>query len=198
MVIIELNFKVLVKGDKKHSQKIQQLLVDLNSGDSVKIEKALKSLKVNGDVTILRPLAELLKKDLPELIISHILEFLGDLKATNTKEEIISILKDETFIAQRQQILSTIWNCTIDYSEYIAEFVEIACDGNFMEAFECLTILDNLEGPFEERHILECQLHLKDYMEDATVAKDPQKAQIMSDIALLIKSFDLDTEEDNF
>ena len=186
----------LENNKKKQNQKIQKLIVDLNSGVATKISAALKSLQVNGDVTVLRPLVELLKTDVSHETEVEILQFLGDLKATNTIEEIISIVKDEYFIGQRQQVLSTIWNSTLDYSSYIAEFVEIACEGNFMEALECLTILENLEGPFEEHRILECQLHLKDYIEDTITAKDPQKAQIMSEIAILIKSFDLNTEED--
>lgn len=186
----------LENNKKKQNQKIQKLIGDLNSGDASKISSALKSLQVNGDVSVLRPLVELLKTDLSHDSEVEILEFLGDLKATNTIDEIISIIKDDHFLGQRQQVLSTIWNSTLDYSGFIAEFVEIACEGNFMEALECLTILENLEGPFEEHRILECQLHLKDYIEDTITAKDPQKAQIMSEIAILIKSFDLNTEED--
>lgn len=179
---------------KQQSLKIKQLIADLNSGNAAKISGALKSLKVNGDVSIVRPLIELLKTDLSHATETEILEFLGDIKVTKASTEIISILKDEDFIGQRQQVLSTIWNSKLDYSEFIAEFVEIACEGNFMEALECLTILENLEGPFEERLILECQLHLRDYLE-GTTPKDPQKAQIMSEIALLIKEFDLDTDD---
>lgn len=181
--------------EQQHNQKIKQLLSDLNSGISTKISSALKSLQVNGDISVIRPIVTLLKIELSHQTESEILNFLGDLRVTKASPEIISILKDENFLDQRQKVLTTIWNCKIDYSEYIAEFVEIACEGNFMEALECLTILENLEGPFQEQHILECQLHLKDYLEDTT-AKDIQKAQIMSEIALLIKDFDLNTDED--
>lgn len=179
---------------KQHSLKIKQLIADLNSGNATKISCALKSLQVNGDVTVIRPLVELLKTDLSHQLETEILDFLGDIKVSMAASEFIAILKDENYSRQRQQILSTIWNSKIDYSGYIAEFVEIACEGNFMEALECLTIIENLEGPFEENHILECQLHLRDYLEDST-PKDPQKTQIMSEIALLIKEFDLDIDD---
>ena len=180
--------------EKKHNQKIKQLLIDINSGVSTKISSALKSLQVNGDLTIIRPVVDLLKTELNHQIETEVLNFLGYLKVYSAASEIIAILKDENYIDQRQKVLSTIWNCKVDYSEFLAEFVEIACEGNFMEALECLTILENLEGPFEEHHVLECHLHLKEYKED-TSAKDPQKAVIMSEIALLIKDFDLDTDD---
>ena len=184
----------LDNSENQQNLKIEQLLSDLKSGVDTKILSALKSLQVNGNITVIRPIVELLMTDISHQIKTEVLNFLGDLKVTQASEEIIAILKDEKFIGQRQQVLSTIWNCKVDYSEYIAEFIEIACEGNFMEALECLTILENLDGPFEEHHILECQLHLKEYMETPNQT-DVQKAQIMSEIALLLREFDLDTDD---
>jgi len=180
--------------EKQHSQKIKQLLLDINSGSAPKISSALKSLQVNGDISVIRPVVEILKTKISHQTEMEVLNFLGDLKVSKAADEMIAILKDDYFLDVRQKLLTTIWNCKIDYSYFIAEFVEIACEGDFMESLECLTILENLEGPFEEHHILECQLHLKEYMEDTT-AKDIQKAQIMSEIALLLKEYDLDTDD---
>lgn len=193
----KIKFQIVkeAKNKTQQSQKVKKLIEDLNSGIPAKISSALKSLQVNGDVTVIRPIVDLFKTELTHQLEFEVLEFLGDLKTTDTLPEIISIIKDENYLFQRQKVLSTIWNSTLDYSDYIAEFVEIACEGNFMEALECLTIIENLEGPFREQHILECQLHLKDYLE-STTAKDPQKAQLMSEIAVLIKNFDLSTDDD--
>ena len=184
----------LENNEKQQNQKVEQLLQELNSGVDTKISSALKSLQVNGNLSVIRPIVELLTTDISPQIQAEVLTFLGDLKVTNAAEEIITILKDEKYLNQRQHVLSTIWNCKVDYSGYIAEFVEIACEGNFMEALECLTILENLDGPFEEHHILECQLHLKEYME-APLQADVQKAQIMSEIVILLREFDLDTDD---
>ncbi len=179
---------------KQRKLKVKQLIEDLNSGKDAKISSALKSLQVNGDISVIRPIVELLKTELTYQMEQEILEFLADVKVSKAAEEMISILKDDHFSDQRQKVLTTIWNSKIDYTEYIAEFVEIACEGNFLEALDCLTIIENMEGPFEEHHILECQLHLRDYMED-TDPKDPQKAQIMSEIALLLKGYDLEIDD---
>jgi hypothetical protein len=184
----------LENSEAKQNQKIKKILTDLSSGDGGKISNALKYLQVNGDISVIRPLVSLLKTNLSPQIEGEILEFLGDLKVTSAAKEIISILKDGEFYAQRCQLLSTVWNCKVDYSEYLADFVEIACDGDFMEALECITILENMEGPFEERHILESQLHLKEYLQDSA-PKDPQKLTIMGEIAMLIRDFDLNTDD---
>jgi hypothetical protein len=55
-----------------------------------------------------------------------------------------------------------------------------------MESVECLTILENLEGPFEEEQLMEAQVILSGLKDQKF---DLQKSAIISEIALLIKSF---------
>ena len=57
-------------------------------------------------------------------------------------------MRETTGEEQIIRILST-WNLAY-YSTHVADFVKAAVGGNFMVALECLTILENLEGPFEE------------------------------------------------
>lgn len=180
-------------GNKKNA--LKPIIEELNSGKVANIKKALKSLQVNGDASVIKPLANVLKSKISPEIDLEIIGFLSDLKDTSVKQEVVDVLNEDDYLDVRHQILTSIWNCKIDYSEFIADFVAIACDGNFMETFECLTILENLEGPFEERHILECQLLLKEYIESNS-AVDKKKSQVMSDIASLIKSFDLEVDDD--
>lgn len=181
---------------KQQKLKIKQLIDELTSGNQAKISVSIKALQANGDITILEPMVALLRTDLSAKIKGEVLEFLSSLKDTSAVDEIMRILKDSNYEQVRQQLLSTMWNSPLNYSYYLPEFVEIAVEGDFMEALECLTIIENLEGPFEERHVLESQLHLQEYAKD-TEPKDPKKAQIISEIAILIKDFDQMDEDDN-
>jgi hypothetical protein len=183
-----------IKTTKKQSLVIKKLLEDIQTGDANKIAAALKLLQVNGDITVLRPLAELLMTDIVETSKYEIISFLGDLKVSAASGEMMEIIRDDQFLPVRQALLTSIWNSKVDYSFYIADFVEIACEGDFMEALECLTIIENMEGPFQEQHILEAQLHLKDYIED-DAPKDPQRSHILSEIAVMIKDFDLGIDD---
>jgi len=176
--------------------KLKHLVQDLKSQNEKKIIDALKSLQLIGDSTVILPLLETLRENISNKVNDEIILFLGDLKDTSVKEEIINTLRDDNFASIRKGILTSIWQCKIDYSDFVSDFVAIACEGTFEEAFDCLTIIENLEGPIEERHILESQLHLKEYLEDNS-PKDPQKSYILSDIALLIKGFDLAVDEDD-
>jgi hypothetical protein len=183
---------------KQQSQKIKQIITTLNSENELKISTAISSLQTNGDPSILEPMVKLLLTDLSVKNRSEIVEFLCSLKDSRAVDEMMRIIADTNYLNLRHLLLSTLWNSKLDYSYFLPEFVEIAVDGNFMEALECLTIIENLDGTFEERHILESQLHLSDYVKD-TDPKDPQKAQIMSEIALLIKDFDnMDADDIDF
>ena len=55
-----------------------------------------------------------------------------------------------------------------------------------MQALDCLTIIENMPGPFEEHQLLESQLYLKDYLDNRN-EDDTQKNQFVSEIALYIK-----------
>ena len=175
------------------NKKITALLADLRSGNKDKILGAIKSLQAHGDVSVLEPMAEILLVEKGNKIGNEIIEFLSDLKDTESAPVMIEILKQDRFREIRKELLSTIWSSKVDYSYFLPEFVDMAVEGDFMEALDCLTILENLEGPFEERHILEAQLHLRDYIESSE-KKDDQKAQFMSEIAILIKDFDQEME----
>ncbi len=175
-----------VMADKKQQQKLQKILADLNSEDTKKVSKALKSLESHGDATVIKPLADRLLKGGSEKNETEIIELLSSVKDTSIVVEIMDILGDSNYLPIRQKVLSTVWNTKVDFSDYIDEFVEIAVEGDFMEALDCLTIIENLEGPFMEENILECQLHLKNYLE-SNAPRDDQKAHILSEIALKIK-----------
>ena len=173
---------------KKQSQKLQSILSDLHSGDEKKVSKAIKSLEANGNSTVIRELAECLLHTTSEVNKKEILELLSSLKDSSISVEMIEVIGDEHFLKVRQPLLSTIWNMKVDFSNYVDDFVQIAVEGDFLEALDCLTIIENLDGPFMEEDILECQLHLKNYLEKNI--QDEQKAHILSEIAIKIKEFD--------
>lgn len=169
---------------------IKQINEYLASSDDKQIKKALAGLKTDGNASVIVPLADLLlkEKDAPKFQ-KEILEIFSSLKDTSTVETMIEVIRTEKYLPVRQLLLSTIWNTGLDYTQYVPDFVLIACEGDFMEALDCLTILENVPSEIEERHILESQWHLKEYLE-STEPKEERKAQIISEIALFLKDAD--------
>ncbi len=173
---------------KENDKKVQLLISEIQSKDEKKIVKALQGLKVHGSAKIIAPLIETWNSGISESLEQTIIEFIGDLKQSNTSDPIMECINNKAYVSIRQKLLSTIWNSKVDYSEYFVDFVRIAVEGDFMEGVECLTILENLEGPFEEYQFLDAQVELSLYAEQTN--KEPRKQQIISEIALIVKDLE--------
>jgi len=175
--------KIMTKAQTK--LKIAETIVDLKSDSQAKTLGALKILETIGDKTVLPAFIEVLRKK--EVIVSKaILELIANIQDQEIAQDIVESIRNESDPNISQQLLTAIWNSKLDFSEYLAEFVSLATEGDFLQALECLTILENLSGPFEEHQLLEAQLYLKDYAEDLE-EKEDRKHQIISEIALFIK-----------
>lgn len=177
--------------NKKNNQqeaKNQQLIQDIKGKNQAKRKTALDALQVSGTSAIIRPLFDIVLQTGQEEN-KDIIEFLSSLKQNSLKPEIISCLNDKIYSKIQPIILSCIWNMPLDFSDYISTFVQIAVKGEFMTSFECLTVLENLDGPFEESQILEAQLALRDYLENNS-NESKEKAHILSEIAIIIKDID--------
>ena len=176
-------------GEKRTNKKLDQILSDLKAADDKLVAHAIKSLEIHGKSEAIKPICKRLMEPMSEKNRADLIEVLCSLKDSETRVEIMDVLADDQYFPVRKEILNAIWNMKVDFSDYVAEFVEIAVNGDFMEALDCLTIIENMEGPFIEEDILDSQLHLKNYLE-SDAPKDHQKAQLMSEIALKIKEFD--------
>lgn len=179
----------------KQELKVKQILEEIKSEDPKKVSKAIKSLESHGDSTVIRPLAEALLSSMNRKNEEEVVELLSSLKDTSTVVEVMDIIGDPKFIDIRPKMLAAVWNTKVDFSDYIDEFVEIATTGTLMEAVECATIIDNLEGPFMEENIFECKLHLKNYLESG--ATDEHKAFLLSEIAIKIKDVGEELDEED-
>ena len=175
----------------KQQQKVNLIIADLQSNDPKKVKKAIKSLEVHGNATVIKPLFHALKEGaLPEKDQAKILELICSIKDTSVIPEIMDVLDDEELLDVRPLVLTSIWNMKVDFSGYIDDFVFIATKGTFMEALDCLTIIENMDGPYMEENILESQLHLKTYLEEGDKS-DAQKAEILSEIAVILKKINI-------
>lgn len=177
------------------TKKLKQLVADLFQKDEKKVIKTITLLEAEGSHEILVPMCELYLENRSETINGKLIDFLSKLSDSSATEEMVNIIRDDKFIGIRQVLLNTMWQSKLDFSPFLADFVAIACEGNFLEAFECLTIIENLEGPFQESQTLESQLYLKEYLE-TEMKKDEQRDGIISDIAILIKDFDRAIQDD--
>lgn len=171
-------------GNTNENKKVKTLLLDLKSGEEEKQLKAIKALKVSGNVSVLEPMiAELIKTD--SVKVEHeIIEFLSSLKDSDAPEAMIKCLENEDFQDVRGLLLNTIWNSGLDYKPHLKAIVNVALDGEMMEALECITILENTNGPFTEEEIMEPLLSVQEYLSNTT--EETHKNEIIKEIAVFL------------
>ena len=173
-------------GTKK--AKIESLLLDVKSSNTAVVKTAFEGLKIVGEPSILLPIIlELNTKNHTEKN-ALILEFLACLKDSKARSIMMDLIQQTELKEYQQLLLSTIWNSPLDYTDYLEVFVDLALKGDFIITLECLTIIENLDGPFSEKSVMEAQVLLGAYAE-SNPDKNSQKGMLISEIALLIKDF---------
>jgi hypothetical protein len=170
----------------RKAQKIQSLLNDVQSDSLTKVKAALEALEINGDSSVIPTIIKELTLEGHSEKNMLLLDFLAIIKTPNAIEVFIEVLNDSDFLPYRQLILNSIWNSPLNFSDFLPKFVEIALNGDFMETLECLTIIENLVGPFEEKSVFEAHLLLTTTEIDPN---DDKKKALLSEIALKIKEF---------
>ena len=176
--------------EKDRKKKIKQLLIKLESGDKTKILEALKGFKVHGDSSVITNLLTVWNQhsERDGEISNEVLQFMCDLKHNDSVTPIMEAVKSDLYPNIRLDLLTSIWNSKVDYSEFLNDFIERAVKGDFMETLECLTIIENMEGPFQEHQFLDAQITLSEYAEIQN--KEPKKEQLMSEVARIVKEFE--------
>lgn len=179
------------KTSQSKAKKLNELILDLQTLESTKFSSAIEGLKTFGNHTVIPVLAELYPKcDTDQK--HQIVNLLIDVRDEESQDALMEVLMDLQDQETRIAFLSTVWNSSMDYSEYLVEFIKIVVKGDFMEAIECHTIIDNLEGPFDEDIVMEAQMILKENLE--TLMKDEQKRLLINDILLKLNDFDQSVE----
>lgn len=172
--------------NKTQKNKLNQLVLDLRSDSLSKITGAITEIAKYGDVSIIPILLFVLKNNQDIGIQKQIKELLSDIQISEATEVFIEELKKEENPNDIKIILGILWNSKLDFSYYLADFVEIAMDGDYLIALDCLTVIENMVGPFSESQLLEAQLYLKEFAEN-NAHSDDRKNQIVSEIAIFVK-----------
>lgn len=183
----------LSKEEMERKNKVKAILHDIKVGKEKKILDGLKALKIQGDDEVIIPLIKIWCKGVSSSVDQAIIQFISDIKSSTSSSIIMDILLSDTYSSIHLPLLTTIWNSKVDYSDYLTDFVNIAVNhSDIMYSIESLTIIENLDGPFEEAQILDTQIILRDYADHQKdkAADSESKIQLISEIAQLITSFE--------
>jgi hypothetical protein len=174
--------------NKQEKLKIGQLVGDLQSKDELKIASAIKALAIHGHATVIEPLITVWRSGLSGDNEALLIDLLQSLKDTSAIGPLMEAFNDPKNCSIRRKLLVTFWNSKLDFSEYLADFVLFGIEGDFLDALEAITLIENFEVIAPEPAILESQLLLKEYF-GQTEERNEQKDVILADLAILLKDF---------
>lgn len=179
------------------AKKKQQLVADLNSGNPKTVSAAITALHVHGDSSMIPTLLEVWNSGMNEKNEEELRELLIGLKESAAVEPLITAFRTSDDKAFQRKLMNVFWNSKLDFSEYLADFVVFAIEGDFMDCLEALTVIEQFEFNVPESAVLESQLLLKEYFGKEEHPEE-KKFSLLQDLAIIVKDFDASGEAEDF
>jgi hypothetical protein len=129
----------MLKSEKKNKE-LQSLL---NKNNNFLISEAIGLLReevpFEGAIGLL---IELYDKTEDNEIKKSIEGLMSDLKDQSASSEVINEIKKEWKVETINMLVSSCWQSGLDYSEYSVDLAKAFLKGNYITAFECLTVIE--------------------------------------------------------
>ena len=162
---------------------INQLKEDLSSSNDSVIKKALIKTRDKGNEQLIEPLIDLYSSTENLKIKEEIKSIFSELKNKDILEFLLPQLSKGSNDV-KELILFSIWSSGIDMTDHIPELIEASCSGNYMVILEALTVLENLEGPFNEDDLFQANTLLQQQLYESEDSKEKELIKSMYEIVL--------------
>ena len=175
--------------DKKNQDlKLKELEKALQEQEGESLIKSIKKLESEGQASLLPLLIKRASENEDEAVQKAIENILFSLKDSKSHPVLLEELKKMPAIEFRKTLLAAIWNSKIDALPILDDLIRIAIEGDYYEAIEVYTILDESEGEIIEERVLDALLLMNEYKNSPDYKNDPKKElidQIASKLDLL-------------
>ncbi len=106
------------------------------------IHDAISYIHENGSVKMMPLLFDLLSQTTSTSIKKDVYACLVDAKSQDAKDVFVKALRKPELVAEKKDILATMWQTNIDFSDSAELFVEILLNDTYETAIEAFTNLD--------------------------------------------------------
>jgi len=163
---------------------INQIKADLASDNSSIVSKALVKTKAKGNEELIAPLVELYKTT-DNKLKQEVKNIFSELKNKDCVDFLLPhLMQDNQEV--KELILFSMWSSGIDMTDYIVELIEYSCDGEFMVILEALTVLENLEGPFNDEDLFQASTIIQEKIHES---EDNNKKELLQSMSNVIQGF---------
>lgn len=179
--------------NNKNKKIVEDLIVDLKSKDNKILTSALKRVRSKGNEAVLPYLFKLTDADVAQTVKDDARAVILELKSTAAIPFLLEVLEGDN-AAHRELALAAFWNSSFNAKEHIDKFVKAAIKGTYMEALEAYTVIENLDGPFDEVVIIEAQLLMKQYFSEHK--EKNEKYELLVSIVAALDKFEKSVMDD--
>ncbi|MDG1158728.1 MAG: hypothetical protein P8N19_04490 [Flavobacteriales bacterium] len=146
---------------KENEKKIkEEIRKQLFSAKEELVLEAVEKTRKHADASFIEPL--LLARLAGSADVHQSVDgVLNELKISDAEAALIEALEDERFVTLREQILSYIWHSGFQAVDAVAIMAKIAVNGSYMEAFEALTVVEQMTDEIQEAFLLEALIELR-------------------------------------
>lgn len=167
---------------------------------STELEMVQKGIKLMEETGKSSQLPDIFKCYLMHTGMPHkkaLFELLASITVKGAREAWMDLLLDNEFKEEKAKIINVLWNTRLDFSGEISFFVALAVQLDYLGTLECLTLIEQMEGPFQEQHLLEAELILIDYIKNQP-ADGSQKQQLIVSLAQHLEQLKMQVDDGLF
>jgi len=121
---------------------------NLSSKNDIEVLDAIEKLRINGNENAIPFLIELLKNNKSEEVKNDVANLLFELKNEKALPILIKEFNKPENLEYQRLLVSACWESGLDCTPYLFHFIELAIKSDYMVCLECLTVIENLKGPF--------------------------------------------------
>lgn len=149
----------------------------------------IDKIKDSGNADSIKPLLEVVVHGKNRAVVESILALLSNLKHPAAIDQFLTLYLSSDYETVRADLLSVVWNSSfVDKSKvHFGSLVQIAINSDYLTSLEALTLIENMDGPFDEADLLEgislCKTHLVSNPKD-------DKLVLVKELLAILERFD--------
>lgn len=132
-----------IMGQKKLDKGIVE---GLKSKEKEKQIEAIEQIRSGGNIAYLPYLADLYVTTSNTEVKDKVSAVFQDIKHSDGVDSIVSLLKNTSNADLRSMLLTACWSSSLDFSQNILDFIDIAMDCDYLVTFEVVTVVENFEN----------------------------------------------------
>lgn len=141
---------------------------DLLHQDSKKVKAALDRARQKGDQTWVKPLLVAFASRKDDALRDEMRELLSSLKVSAAESILVDALRDPEFAHISADILGFLWSCGFTCDGQLAFITEVACEGDYFQALEGSTLIEQVETATDEKDVLEALVVVGEALSDTS------------------------------